>query len=145
MVSLTNTPDFNSHIEHIHSIPAIQLHRCKYSSTNFHTTSFNSNEMVSFTTLASAISMALFASAAPTVMEARGSPPPTWSALDFTLFKSTDAGQEQQCWDNVADVHVPPADIGNCHKSSTFYTGKIYAQAWGYTCKRVFFPLRILL
>jgi hypothetical protein len=101
--------------------------------------------MVSFTTLACAISMALFASAAPTVMEARGTPPPTSSVLDFTLFKSTDAGQENQCRDNVADAHVPPAEMGVCHKSPTFYTAKIYSQGWGYTCKRLFFPLKILL
>ncbi|KAH8792354.1 hypothetical protein F5882DRAFT_516718 [Hyaloscypha sp. PMI_1271] len=91
--------------------------------------------MVSFTTLASAISMALFASAAPTVMEARGSPPPTDTVLAFTLFKSTDAGQEHQCWKNVGDGHVPPAEMNMCHKSPTFYTAKIDHQAEGYNCK----------
>ena len=101
--------------------------------------------MVSFTTLASAISMALFASAAPTVMEARDSPPPTSTVLTFTLFKSTDAGQEHQCWNNVANGYVPPAEIGICHKSPTFYTAKIDFESLGYNCKRMFFPLKILL
>jgi hypothetical protein len=109
----------------------------------FNTISFNSNEMDSFTTLASVISMALFASAAPAVMEARGPPPPTSSALDFTLFKA-DAGQEYQCYNNVADLHVPPADLGNCHTAPTFYNARIWDQAWGYTCKRMLFPLKIL-
>ncbi|PMD51179.1 uncharacterized protein K444DRAFT_620330 [Hyaloscypha bicolor E] len=90
--------------------------------------------MVSFTTFASVISMALFASAAPAVMEARGPPPPTWSALDFALFKA-DAGQEYQCYNNVADLHVPPTDLGNCHTAPTFYNARIWDQAWGYTCK----------
>jgi hypothetical protein len=101
--------------------------------------------MVSFTTLASAISMALFAGAAPTVMEARGCPGPTDTVLAFSLFKSTDAGQEHQCWKNVADGHVSPAKVNMCHKSPTFYTARIDHQASGYNCKRMFFPLTILL
>ncbi|KAH8760317.1 hypothetical protein BGZ57DRAFT_1008122 [Hyaloscypha finlandica] len=91
--------------------------------------------MVSFTTLASAISMALFAGAAPTVMEARGCPAPTSTVLTFTLFKSTNAGQEHQCWNNVANGYVPPAKMNICHKSPTFYTAKIDYQASGYNCK----------
>jgi len=90
--------------------------------------------MVSFTTLASVISMALFASAAPTDIEART----PWSALDFALFKDTEPGRENQCGWNVADLHLPPSDSGNCHKAPTFYNARIFAQAPGYTCKRMF-------
>jgi hypothetical protein len=112
--------------------------------------------MVSFTALASAISMALFATAAssaPTVIAERD-PPPTSSVLDFTLYKTLQSGAENQCWwgapgDNQG--HPPPSEFvaangvssSNCHQAD-FYTLRIYNLAQGYNCQGNSFSLALI-
>jgi hypothetical protein len=97
--------------------------------------------MVAFTAFASAISIALLATTAnavPTVLTARQ--PPTTSAIDFTLYKTTQAGDENQCWFGVDIVHLAPADIGTCYTAvSDFYVLNIDHLATGYNCGG-FFP-----
>jgi hypothetical protein len=90
--------------------------------------------MVNLTTLASAISMALLANTANAVP----TPPPTSSALDFTLFTGQQPGHQNECWDNGKALHVAPADLGTCFKADIFYTARIYSQAYGYSCTRIF-------
>jgi hypothetical protein len=94
--------------------------------------------MVAFTALASALSMALLATAAsavPTVLTAR-QPLPTTSALDFTLYKTTQPGYENQCWTGVDIIHVAPTDIGSCNKAD-FYVLRIDHLATGYDCQSI--------
>lgn len=62
-------------------------------------------------------------------------PPPTSSALDFTLYKTQQAGSENQCWTGVEIDHVAPADIGKCNVAyEGFYTLRIDHLAVGYDC-----------
>ncbi|KAE9374110.1 hypothetical protein N431DRAFT_503052 [Stipitochalara longipes BDJ] len=101
--------------------------------------------MVSFTTLISAISMALLSttvSAAPAITEERQSPPPTSSVLDFTLYKTTQPGDESKCWTSVGTYHVAPTDLlpfdgvttnTVCNKAD-FYVVHIDATYQGYNC-----------
>jgi hypothetical protein len=102
--------------------------------------------MVSFTALASAISMALLAttaSAAPTISER--DPPPTWSVIDMSLYKTTQVGSENQCWWWVDQGHPSPSEFkaengvlhSACHKSD-FYNLKIDHIATGYNCQGIF-------
>jgi hypothetical protein len=102
------------------------------------------HKMVAFSQLVSAISMALFATtavASPTLMAAR-QPPPTSSVIDFTLYKTTQPGYEDQCWNGVDIVHVSPndlfakngADITGCN-TADFYVLHIDSQAPGYNCQ----------
>jgi hypothetical protein len=93
--------------------------------------------MVAFTALVSAISMALLAttaSAVPTVLTSRQWPPPTSTVLDFTLYKTTQPGNEGQCWDGAIGAHVAPSDIGACNKAD-FYTFQINTVHPGYDCQ----------
>jgi hypothetical protein len=89
--------------------------------------------MVAFTALASAISMALLASTANAVP----TPPPTSSAVDFTLYTGQQPGHQNECWDGGVSLHVTPADLGKCNKANVFYTARIDAQAYGYSCTRI--------
>ncbi|KAE9377240.1 hypothetical protein N431DRAFT_436497 [Stipitochalara longipes BDJ] len=86
--------------------------------------------MVAFTTLVSAISMALLASTAKAVP----TPPPTSSALDFTIYSGQQSGLQNQCYDGGKSLHVAPADLGKCNQADVFYTARIDAQAYGYSC-----------
>ncbi|KAE9379846.1 hypothetical protein N431DRAFT_476922 [Stipitochalara longipes BDJ] len=103
--------------------------------------------MVSLAAFASAISMALLAStasAAPGIVAER-QPPPTSSVLDFTLYKTLQAGSENQCWWGAPgnnQGHPPPSEFvarngaswSSCHQAD-FYTLRIYNQAPGYNCQ----------
>jgi hypothetical protein len=101
--------------------------------------------MVAFTQLFSAISMALLATtavASSTVIAAR-QPPPTSSVIDFTLYKTTQPGYEDQCWFGVDIVHVSPneliaangADSTVCNTAPDFYVLRIDHLATGYNCQ----------
>jgi hypothetical protein len=111
--------------------------------------------MVAFTAFVSAISMALLAStasAAPSVVAARQ--PPTSSAIDFTLYKTTQPGLENMCYTPVDVVHVSPTELVDNGGSSTacntanFYVAQIDSVAWGWNCQRnssPFFSRKYLL
>jgi len=101
--------------------------------------------MVSFTALASAISMALLSttvSAAPAVIGKRQSPPPTSSVLDFTLYKTTQPGDEGQCWTSVGTFHIAPTDLlpfdgvttNTACNQADFYVVHIDSTHQGYNC-----------
>jgi hypothetical protein len=100
--------------------------------------------MVAFTELVSAISMAIFATtavASPTLMAVR-QPPPTSSVIDFTLYKTTQPGYEDQCWNGVEIVHVSPNDLTAANgadstvcNTADFYTLRIDHVATGYNCQ----------
>jgi len=103
--------------------------------------------MVSFTYLAAVVSMALLATttnAAPAVIAER-QPPPTSSVIQFTLYKTQQAGEENQCWwasqgNNFGTV--PPSELvarngaswSACHQAD-FYTLQIFNEAQGYNCQ----------
>ncbi|KAH8770456.1 hypothetical protein F5882DRAFT_411450 [Hyaloscypha sp. PMI_1271] len=104
--------------------------------------------MVSFTALASTVSMALLAttaSAAPAIGERDPvpQPPQTWSVIDLSLFKTLQSGSENQCWWWVDQGHPSPSEFvpnspsgthSACHKSD-FYNLKIDHIATGYNCQ----------
>jgi hypothetical protein len=121
-----------------------QLYSFKTSSISFLKILFKSDKMVAFTAFVSAISMALLAStasAAPSVVAARGGPP-TSSVIDFTLYKTITPGQENMCYTQVDVVHVAPTDLVANGGSSTvcntgdFYVAQIDTLAWGWNCQR---------
>ena len=107
--------------------------------------------MVSFTKLAAAISTALLATtalAAPAVIAERDT-----DVLTFTLYKTLQAGSENQCWwgapgNNFGIVKsselsaTSPGTCGttsnNCHQAD-FYTLRIYWEAQGYNCAGIQF------
>jgi hypothetical protein len=107
------------------------------------------HKMVAFTSLFSVISMALFATtavASPTVMAAR-QPPPTSSVIDFTLYKTTQPGYEDQCWLGVDVVHVSPNDLiaangadSTVCNTADFYVLRIDHLATGYNCQSTSSP-----
>jgi hypothetical protein len=94
--------------------------------------------MVAFAVLATFISIALAATSArpnagPTALTDRQTP----SAIDFTLYKTTQTGYEDQCWTPVEVVHVAPADVGDCN-TADFYTLQIDSLADGWNCFGMF-------
>lgn len=99
------------------------------------------HKMVAFTPLVSAISMAFLATtvvASPTVMAARQ--PPTSSVMDFTLYKTTQPGSEDQCWFGVDTVNVSPNELVThdstvCNTAPDFYVLQIDYLATGYNCQ----------
>jgi len=103
--------------------------------------------MVSFTYFATVISMALLAAtsnASPAIVAER-QPPPTASVLDFTLYKTQQAGEENQCWWGAPgnnQGHPPPSELVSCSAGlcsachqADFYTLEIYNEAQGYNCQ----------
>ena len=97
--------------------------------------------MVSFTALASVIFATLLSttvSSAPAIVETRQ----TSSVLDFTLYKTTQPGDESQCWTPVDSFHVAPTDLQYFDGSTTdtvcnqadFYVVHIDATHQGYDC-----------
>ncbi|PVH82372.1 hypothetical protein DL98DRAFT_586712 [Cadophora sp. DSE1049] len=102
--------------------------------------------MVSFTALTTAISMAILAttaSAAPAEITAR-QPPPTWSFLDLSLYKTNQVGAEKQYWGWAGQGHLSPSDLVKDTNSSEYYSSsyngvdfynlKIDYVATGYNC-----------
>ena len=97
--------------------------------------------MVSFTTLAATISTALLAT---TTLGNQ--------VVSFTLYKTLQAGSENQCWwgapgNNFGTVDsselsgTPSSPCGttsNCHQGD-FYTLRIYWEAQGYNCAGIQF------
>lgn len=108
--------------------------------------------MIYLTGLVSTIAMALLATvstAAPTILAERQTPfpppPPTSSVLEFTLYKTLQTGDENQCWWGAPGNNfgsVPPSELtttnaallSDCH-TADFYTLRIYTVATGYTCQ----------
>jgi hypothetical protein len=90
--------------------------------------------MVAFTALASAIYVAVLASTANAIPIP--TPPPTSSALDFTIYSGQQSGLQNQCYDGGKSLHVAPADVGKCNQADVFYTARIDSQAYGYSCNR---------
>ncbi|KAH8771473.1 hypothetical protein BGZ57DRAFT_954337 [Hyaloscypha finlandica] len=100
--------------------------------------------MVSFTALATAISVALLATttnAAPAVVAERD----TSSVLQFTLYKTLQSGSENECWWGAPGNNfgsVPPSELvpasppstSNCHQGD-FYTLRIYNEDPAYKCE----------
>jgi hypothetical protein len=113
--------------------------------------------MVSFTALASTVSMALLAttaSAAPANGERDPvpQPPQTWSVIDLSLFKTLQSGSENQCWWWVDQGHPSPSEFvpnppsgthSACHKSD-FYNLKIDHIATGYNCQGISTQAQVL-
>jgi hypothetical protein len=111
--------------------------------------------MVSFTEIATTISVALLATtanAAPAVVAERD-PPPTSSVLQFTLYKTLQTGSENQCWWGAPGNNfgsVPPSELvaangastSNCHQGD-YYTLRIWNEAQGYNCAGISFLLHL--
>lgn len=112
--------------------------------------------MIYFTALVSTIAMALLATvstAAPAIVAER-QPPPTSSVLEFTLYKTLQPGDENQCWWGAPGNNfgsVPPSELtpyngsfwSDCH-TADFYTLRIYTVATGYTCQGILPCYRVL-
>ena len=108
--------------------------------------------MVSFTALATAISVALLATttnAAPAVVAERD----TSSVLQFTLYKTLQSGSENECWWGAPGNNfgsVPPSELvpasppstSNCHQGD-FYTLRIYNEDPAYKCEGISFLLHL--
>jgi len=101
--------------------------------------------MVSFTSITAFISMALLASttAAAPALVAERDPPQAWPVLSFTLFKTLQPGDENQCWWGAPGNNQgqPPSSefvatptggfLSACHPAD-FYTLAIYYEAAGW-------------
>jgi hypothetical protein len=113
--------------------------------------------MVSFNSIATFISMALLAgttAAAPALVAERG-PPPAWPVLSFTLYKTLQGGDENQCWWGAPGNNQgqPPSSefvagtgghlLSDCHPAD-FYTLAIFYEAKGWNCQGISLQLFVL-
>jgi hypothetical protein len=101
--------------------------------------------MVSFTSIAAFISMALLAgtTAAAPALVAERDPPQAWPVLSFSLYKTLQGGDEFQCWWGAPGNNQgqPPSSeffatgtgglLSDCHQAD-FYTLEIFYEAAGW-------------
>jgi hypothetical protein len=98
--------------------------------------------------------LATTASAAPAIGERDPvpSPPPTWSVVDLSLYKTLQANAENECWWWVDQGHPSPSEFvpntpsgthSACHKSD-FYNLQINHIATGYNCQGISTQAQVL-